>query len=101
MPEVEVCFRAVLGYENFAVLNRVHRPGIDVKVRIEFLRLHLVPATFQKSPETRRDDSLTESRNHAARYEYVLSHCFILRFLFLLAMCVFADTYRRFCDVRQ
>lgn len=33
VSQVEVGFRAVVGYEHFAVLERAHRAGIDVDMR--------------------------------------------------------------------
>ena len=37
VPDVQVGLGAVLGDEDLAVLERVHRPGIDVDVRVELL----------------------------------------------------------------
>ena len=37
MTEVEVGFRAVLGYVNLAVLIRTHCAGVDVYIRVELL----------------------------------------------------------------
>ena len=51
MPEIEIGFRAVFGYENFTVLIRAHCSGIDVDVRIEFLNCHFDAATFEEPPE--------------------------------------------------
>ena len=40
VPEVEVGLAAVLGDEDLSVLARVHRPGVDVDVRVEFAHRH-------------------------------------------------------------
>ena len=40
MPDVEVGLGAVVGDEDLAVLERVHRPGVDVEVRVELLHRH-------------------------------------------------------------
>ena len=37
VPDVQVGLRAVLGDEHLAVLERVHRAGVDVDVRVELL----------------------------------------------------------------
>ena len=37
VPEVEVGLAAVVGDEHLAVLERVHRAGVDVDVRVELL----------------------------------------------------------------
>ena len=49
MAEVEIRLRAVLGHIDLAVLIRAHRSGIDVDVRVEFLRGDLQPARLEKS----------------------------------------------------
>jgi hypothetical protein len=37
VPDVQVGLRAVVGDVDLAVLERVHRPGIDVEVGVELL----------------------------------------------------------------
>jgi hypothetical protein len=37
VAEIEVRFRTVFGHEDLTVLIRVHRAGVDVNVRIQFL----------------------------------------------------------------
>ena len=50
VAEVQVGFGPVVGYENLAVLERVHRPRIDVDVGIEFLeRDPKAPALHQSA----------------------------------------------------
>ena len=46
MTEVEVGFRAVVGYENFAVLIGAHRAGVYVDIGVELLGSNLVPPAF-------------------------------------------------------
>ena len=72
MPDVEVRLGAVLGDEHLAVLERVHRAGIDVEVRIEFLHRHLQAARGQQLPRLDAVRPLPERRNHAAADEEVL-----------------------------
>lgn len=42
MSQIQICFRAVIGDEDFSVLNGVHGAGVDVDVRIEFLHGDMV-----------------------------------------------------------
>lgn len=44
MPDYEIGFCAVLGYEYLAVLIRRKVGRIDVEIRIEFLQSNVVPA---------------------------------------------------------
>ena len=37
MSQIEIGFRAVIGYEHFAVLKRTHGSGIDINIRVQFL----------------------------------------------------------------
>ena len=48
MPEVEIGFGAVVGDKDFAVLERRHRAGIDVEVRVELDQRHVQPAGFEQ-----------------------------------------------------
>jgi hypothetical protein len=40
VTHVEVGFRAIVGYEDLTVLERVHRAGVDVEVGVELLHGH-------------------------------------------------------------
>jgi hypothetical protein len=51
VPDVEIGLGAVLGDEHLAVLERAHRPRVDVDVRVELLDLDLEPACLEQSPE--------------------------------------------------
>ena len=42
MSQIQICFRAVIGDEDFSVLNGVHGAWVDVDVRIEFLHGDMV-----------------------------------------------------------
>ena len=63
---------AVLRDENLTVLERAHRAGVDVDVRVELLDTDLDPARLQHRPERGRGDPLAERRDNPARDEYVL-----------------------------
>ena len=43
VAEVEIGLGAVVGDEDLAVLVRVHRPGVDVDVRVELLDRDEIP----------------------------------------------------------
>jgi len=49
MPQVKVRFRTVICNEDFTVLVRAHRAGIDIDIRIEFLNCYFITAVFQQS----------------------------------------------------
>ena len=72
VADVEVGLGAVLGHEDLAVLERTHRPRIDVQVGVEFLELDAQASGFQQAPERCGDDSLAERRDDSPRDEYVL-----------------------------
>ena len=46
VTEVEVGFRAVVRNVNLAVLNGIHSAGVNVHIRVEFLRRHLIAPEF-------------------------------------------------------
>ncbi len=72
VADVEVGLGSVLGHEDLAVLERAHRPRVDVQVRVELLELDAQPARLEQATERRGDDSLPESRDDATRHEDVL-----------------------------
>ena len=74
VADVEIGLGAVLGDEHLAVLERAHRPRVDVDVRVELLDLHLQPARLQQAAERRRGDALAERRDDAAGDEDELGH---------------------------
>ncbi len=51
VAEVEVGLGAVFGDEDLAVLERTHRAGIDVKVRIALLKGDFETATFEETTD--------------------------------------------------
>ena len=51
MAEVEIGFGAVFGDEDFSMLKRAHRAGIDVQVWIAFLKGDFETATFEETTD--------------------------------------------------
>ena len=72
MADVEVGLGPVLGDEDLAVLERAHRPRVDVEVRIELLELDAQAARLEQPAERCGDDALPERRHNSTRDEYVL-----------------------------
>ena len=66
VAEVEVGLGPVLGDEDLAVLERAHRPRVDVDVGVELLQLDAVAARDEEAADRGRGDALAESRDHAA-----------------------------------
>ena len=50
VAEVEIGLAAVVGDEDLAVLERVHRAGVDVDVRVELLHRDPQPRAFSSRP---------------------------------------------------
>ena len=72
VAQVQVGFGAVLGDEDLAVLERVHRAGVDVEVRVQLLHGHPQPARRQQPPQARRRQALAQRRRHPSRDDDVL-----------------------------
>ena len=72
MPDVEVGLGAVVGHEDLAVLERVHRARIHVEVRIELLHHHPETACREQVAETRCGESLAQRGNDTTGHEDVL-----------------------------
>ena len=74
VPEVEVGLAAVVGDEHLAVLEGVHRPRVDVDVRVELLHRDPQAPGLQQPAERRRGEPLAQGARHAAGHEDVLRH---------------------------
>ena len=66
VAEVEVGLGAVLGDEHLAVLERAHRPRVDVDVGVELLQLDAEAAGDEQAAERGGGDALAERRDDAA-----------------------------------
>src|SRR6266571_3294283 len=69
MAEVKVSFGAVVSDEYFAMLERRHRPRIDVDVWVHFEQGDFKAARFEQRAERSRGETLTQRRDHAAGYK--------------------------------
>ena len=72
VTEIEVGLGSVVEHEDLAVLERIHRAGIDVDVWVELLDDHLQAAGLEESSEGGGGDALPESGGHSPRDEDVL-----------------------------
>ena len=72
VTDVEVGLGTVLGDVDLAVLERVHRPGIDVEVRVELLHRHPQPPALEQAAEAARREALAERGRDAPGDEDVL-----------------------------
>ena len=72
VPDVEVGLGAVLGDEHLAVLERVHRPGVDVEVRVQLLHRHAQPARLEQGAEAGGREALAERGGDAPGDEQML-----------------------------
>src|SRR5207237_7217939 len=74
VPEIEVGLASVVGDEDLPVLERVHRPGIDVDVGIELLHRDAKATAFEKSSEGCGGQPLAQRARDPAGHEDVLGH---------------------------
>ena len=79
MADVEVGLGAVVGDEHLAVLERVHRAGVDVEVGVELLHRHPQPAGLQQAAEGRGGEALAQRGGDASGDEDVLGRVRALR----------------------
>jgi hypothetical protein len=71
MPEIEVGLPAVVGDEHLSMLEGVHRPGVDVDVRVELLDDDPQPSRLEQPPERGGGDALAEAGHHTTGHEHV------------------------------
>ncbi len=72
VTEVEVGLAAVVGDEHLAVLEGVHRAGIDVDVGVELLQRDPQAPALEQPPERRSREALAQARRHPTGHEDVL-----------------------------
>ena len=72
VTEVEVGLGPVVQHEDLAVLEGVHRAGVDVHVRVELLEHDLLTARREEATERCGGDAFAETGGNSARDEYVL-----------------------------
>src|SRR3982751_2421829 len=76
VTEVEVRFGTIVGYIDFAMLERRHRSRIDVDVRIELHHLHAHSSRLQQASNARSCQALSEARNYAACNKNIFGHLY-------------------------
>ena len=60
VADVEIRLGAVLGDEDLAVLEGVHRPGVDVEVRVQLLHGDVEPSGDQQAAQAGGGQALAE-----------------------------------------
>lgn len=72
VADVEVGLGAVVGHEDLAVLERVHRARVDVQVRVELLHHDTQAASGEEVAQAGRRESLAQRRNDTTCHKNVL-----------------------------
>ncbi len=78
VADVEVRLRTVVGHEDLAVLERVHRAGVHVQVRVQLLHGDPQAARGEQLAEARRGEPLAERGGDASGDEDVLGRTCLL-----------------------
>ena len=94
VAEIEVGFRAVVGDEDLAVLERRHGAGVDVQVRIELHQVDLEAAGFEQAADGGRGQSLAETGHNSACYEDVLRGHFCVTLIWIVCWTNRAGTIK-------
>jgi len=74
VTDVEVGLGAVLGDEDLPVLERVHRPWVDVEVRVELLHGDPQTTSTKKATQARSGEPLTEGGDDSSGDEDLPGH---------------------------
>ena len=72
VAQVQVGLGAVVGDEHLAVLQRAHRAGVHVDVRVQLLAGHLQPAGLEQTAQAGRRDALPQPGDHAPGHKDIL-----------------------------
>ena len=66
MADVQVRLGPVIGHEHLAVLEGVHRAGVDIEVGIELLHRDPQAAELEQPAEARGSQPFAEAGGHAS-----------------------------------
>jgi hypothetical protein len=75
VADVEIGFRAVVGHEHLAVLERVHGARVDVEVGVELLHRDPQATKLEQSAEAGGGESLAEAGGDAPGDEEMSGLC--------------------------
>ena len=71
VSQIQVGFGAVAGDKNLPVLDRAHRAGVHINIRVQFQHVDLQPAGFQNGAQGGGGDALSQRGDNAAGDEDV------------------------------
>ena len=74
VPEIEVGFASIVGDEHLTVLVRVHRAGVDVDVRVQFLEGDPQTPHFQQTTQGTGRQTLAQGAGNTTCHENVFRH---------------------------
>ena len=72
VPDVEIRLGPVVGDEDLAVLERVHRPGVDVEIGVQLLHRDVEPTGAEQPAQAGRRQALAERGGDASGHEHML-----------------------------
>lgn len=61
MPQIQIGFRTVVGYEYFAVLYGIHCAGVDVEIRIQLYDGDRQTSVFEKPTQGCGSDAFAKT----------------------------------------
>ena len=74
VADIQISLRAVLRHEHLAMLEGVHRAGIDVDVGIELLHDHMQSPRSKESTQAGGGQALAQGGDDTTRHKNVLGH---------------------------
>ena len=75
VAQIQIGLRTIVGDEDFTMLERTHRAGVDIDVGIELQKGDFEAARFEDRSERGGGNSLAQGRDDAASDEHKLGHC--------------------------
>eukprot|EP00978_Attheya_sp_CCMP212_P010349 scaffold24995_cov46-Attheya_sp.AAC.3 len=70
VAQVQVRLAPVVQHKHFAVLERTHRAGVHVQVRVDLDGRHPVPAALQQPAQRRDGHALSQAAHHSSRHHH-------------------------------
>ncbi len=72
VSHILISFVAICEHKHLSVFRRIHRPRIDIDIRIDFHRRHRKPTRLKDFSNRRGGDTLPHTAHHAAHDKNIL-----------------------------
>src|SRR3989344_4802979 len=71
IAHILISLKAAPKHKHLSMLGRIHRPRINVQIRINLHQIHRIPLLLEQEPDGACHDAFPDAAHHSAEDEYV------------------------------